>query len=579
MSKNTNELGGLQTLNEFRSTTGILTLDVQKTIVEMAIRVIEDVYVHLPLKIAMYAVNPIGRLKILQRKLERNTTDNPNQELSFHEEMLNIFTSLRDLHTNYYLPEPFSRCVAILPFRIQSTVVEDSEHGENTKRIFIVTDIAIPENLKAYLPPNFKLDIPDTFRKGVEITHWNGIPIQRAVDINGNKNGGSNTAARFARGLQNMTNRPLLTSLPPDEEWVMVRYRTEDGQALEYRQEWLVVSLEPVSVASGSKVERSAQSYKIGEDITTDIVRKMNKILFAPPEVMESELRLASAKSLATLIEQTPGLTSIYQSVYPRVEKVSDDIGYIQIKTFRGDKPENVSHDVWIDQLVDEFKRLLMLVPQKGLIIDVRGNGGGYINFAERILQFLTPKEISPEPYSAICTSVILEMSQKGQDLNPWESYIDEALSTGSIFSGGIPLTDPREANKNGQIYHGPIVLVIDARCYSATDLFAAGFQDHQIGKILGVEKYTGAGGANVWDYGDLYDEMKETRYKLANLPYKPFRVAIRRNVRVLNHAGTIVEDLGIKPDMEYNMTRADLLNDNVDLIKKASEIIAIKRL
>ena len=75
-----------------------------------------------------------------------------------------------------------------------------------------------------------------------------------------------------------------------------------------------------------------------------------------------------------------------------------------------------MSHDVWIDQLVDEFKRLLMLVPQKGLIIDVRGNGGGYINFAERILQFLTPKEISPEPYSAICTSVILEMSQKGQD-------------------------------------------------------------------------------------------------------------------------------------------------------------------
>jgi hypothetical protein len=60
MSKNTNELGVVQTLSEFRSTTGGLTLDVQKTIVEMAIRVLEDVYVHLPLKIAMYAVNPVG---------------------------------------------------------------------------------------------------------------------------------------------------------------------------------------------------------------------------------------------------------------------------------------------------------------------------------------------------------------------------------------------------------------------------------------------------------------------------------------------------------------------------------------
>jgi hypothetical protein len=58
----------------------------------------------------------------------------------------------------------------------------------------------------------------------------------------------------------------MMTSLPPDEEWVVVRYRIEDGQDLEYRQEWLVVSPEPVSVASGSKTERSAQSYKIGVD-------------------------------------------------------------------------------------------------------------------------------------------------------------------------------------------------------------------------------------------------------------------------------------------------------------------------
>jgi hypothetical protein len=129
-----------------------------------------------------------------------------------------------------------------------------------------------------------------------------------------------------------------------------------------------------------------------------------------------------------------------------------------------------------------------------------------------------------------------------------------------------------------GQVYHGPVVLVTDARCYSATDLFAAGFQDHQIGDILGAEENTGAGGANVWDYGDLYNEMKETKYRLADLPIMPFRVAIRRNIRVLKHAGTLVEDLGIKPDIMYNMTRADLLNDNVDLIKRAFEILATKR-
>jgi len=43
----------------------------------MAIRVLEYVYVYLPLKIAMYTVTPVGRLKILQPKLEQNNAYYP----------------------------------------------------------------------------------------------------------------------------------------------------------------------------------------------------------------------------------------------------------------------------------------------------------------------------------------------------------------------------------------------------------------------------------------------------------------------------------------------------------------------
>jgi hypothetical protein len=43
----------------------------------MAIRVLEYVYVYLPLKIAMYTVTPVGRLKILQPKLEQNNAYDP----------------------------------------------------------------------------------------------------------------------------------------------------------------------------------------------------------------------------------------------------------------------------------------------------------------------------------------------------------------------------------------------------------------------------------------------------------------------------------------------------------------------
>ena len=116
-----------------------------------------------------------------------------------------------------------------------------------------------------------------------------------------------------------------------------------------------------------------------------------------------------------------------------------------------------------------------------------------------------------------------------------------------------------------------------DALCYSATDLFAAGFQDHKIGPVLGIDGNTGAGGANVWEHGLLQQILAGTKYQMKTLPSgSNMRVSIRRNVRVGEYAGTPIEDLGITPDIKYNMSRRDLLEGNDDLIKKASEMLAV---
>lgn len=194
MSKNKEQLGAIQSLKEFLSTPGRLTLDDQKGIVEMAIIVLKEIYVHLPLKIAMYAVNPVRRLRILLHHLEESTSDKMSQEIDFHKEMLDIFTSLRDLHTNYILP---SSRYAILPFLAES-------YGEESQRHFVVGHIGIPESFERFLPSKFELHFPVTFKPGVEITYWNGVPMKRAVDINSDKKAGSNPAARFgAHGLIN----------------------------------------------------------------------------------------------------------------------------------------------------------------------------------------------------------------------------------------------------------------------------------------------------------------------------------------------------------------------------------------
>jgi hypothetical protein len=477
-----------------------------------------------------------------------------DSELNFHKEMLDIFTSVRDLHTNYMLPSPFLSYFAFLPFQIESYI-------ENNKRQFLVTKIAKGyENL-----------LPSTFKPGVDITYWNGIPMQHAVEINANKNAGSNLAARFARGLQRMVRRPMITSLPPDEEWVLIGYMTDDDLNLEYRQEWLVSSkpLEFSSLTSRTRSTTNENVYNIGVDLTTDLVNEMNKILFAPENVIERGRHLSRAASIMDLIKKAEGLTSV-MSEHFLAKKVSDSIGYIKIIKF------SLEDHVSTVDFINEFLRLIMQLPKRGLIIDVRGNGGGRITAAECLLQLLTPKKIMPEPYQFISSPLTIDMTRRINDLKSWALSLSQSITTGSSFSQGFPITSLDNANSLGQQYHGPVVLITDALCYSATDLFAAGFQDHQIGPIIGIDENTGAGGANVWKYNDLNNLLIGTKHELKALPLDTnMRVSIRRNMRVGKNAGTPVEDLGVTPDLIYNITRRDLLEDSVDLLQYASGILA----
>ena len=65
-------------------------------------------------------------------------------------------------------------------------------------------------------------------------------------------------------------------------------------------------------------------------------------------------------------------------------------------------------------------------LPQQGLIVDVRGNGGGLIYASEFTLQTLTPRPIQPEPVQFINTPLNLQICRKhkdnpaGIDLGPW---------------------------------------------------------------------------------------------------------------------------------------------------------------
>jgi Peptidase family S41 len=519
-----------------------LTQRQRETVIDQAILMLEDLYAHLPLKRALHAIDPIQRLRLL--RLRHQSLD----EREFQSEMIDIFIGLRDLHTNYMLPAGYQTKYAFLPFRVEEYYVDEG-------RKYLVSSVS-PVNTDPNLVP------------GVEITHWNGVPIDIAVARNASREAGSNSEARRARGLEALTLRWLGMSLPPDEDWVTLTYN--DGSTThESKIPWAVVEPQSVNAPSDQDGDGSAQSRAaIGLDVKTELLRQARKGLFNAP-ALKVDAQMAAKRKKG---EPAPSAAvSILPDVYPlfgAVDTPSGTFGYVRLATFA---PPNGA----VDAAVEEFVRILRTLPPTGLILDVRGNGGGYVNFGERLLQTLSPHPITPEPFHFVSTTFTLRLAEAENWLGEWAKPLATALSTGAGFSQGFPLTSPEQCNEIGQVYQGPVVLVTDAFCYSTTDIFSAGFQDHGIGIVLGCHDNTGAGGANVWDY-DLLQQLSVSPNPFVPLPKGAgMRVAVRRSTRVGELAGVPLEDLGVVPDERHFMTRDDLLNGNVDLIAHAAQLLA----
>ncbi|MEL7331935.1 MAG: S41 family peptidase [Cyanobacteria bacterium J06560_2] len=565
------QLGAATELSDFYQNVGKLTLQHRRQIVEQALIVIKENFVHRPLKEAMHGVDPLQKLRLIQHRLEQVTPKTMGSELRFHRDMNDVFTSLRDLHTNYLLPAPFADKIAFLPFDIEECFAAGQA-----------------QYIASHFVPGFTHNY---FQRGVTITSWNAIPIARAIEMSADQHAGSNLPARHAQGIDGLTVRALRRSLPPDELWVTVGYTDLQGKKRELKQPWLVTSLTP-NMGNIDADTLSKNATCLGNDIQADLIQQAKKMLFAPEVIAKEKTReknRAETTESSKHLELTSALVKVdnpdnlletrLEGVFraKRVTTAAGDYGYIRIFTFNVEDP---------DEFIDEFIRLAALLPQEGLVIDVRANGGGHIYASEGLLQVLTPGEITPEPTQFLNTPLNARICKRhekdtvGIDLSPWVDSICNSVETGEIYSHGFPITPPEFANGRGQKYHGPVVLVTDARCYSATDIFAAGFKDHNIGHILGVDGNTGAGGANVWAHGLLGELLQVPEPVDAETPYRrlphgaSMRVAVRRTLRVGEKAGMPVEDLGVQPDSRHALTRNDLINGNEDLILAATEIL-----
>jgi C-terminal processing protease CtpA/Prc len=560
------QIGRRIKLAQYRSTVTPLTPDERDLLIDQAIAMLDQVYAHLPLKRSLHANDPIQSLRLL--RLRHTALD----ERAFQSAMMEIFLGLRDLHTNYILPSVYAQKFAFLPFRVE----EFYEPGG----VSAAPVTQAPKYVVSWVSP---VNMVKSLKEGVVVTHWNGSPIALAVARNGNREAGSNVDARRAQGVEALTLRWLGISLPPDEDWVNLTY-TDGKTTYESRFDWEVIDVSDRAKLMAGSTEAARVTSTLGLDLQRLLLDRARKFIFDPRAVQVEKEATAHFKkhvkkrrrrgkkiAVAAAPPSRPDV-SVFPDVFPLYGDVttpSGKYGYIRLKTFAP-----ASGDV--AGVVAEFGRILKTLPGDGLILDVRGNGGGFINIGELILQTLTPRKITPEPFHFLSTPLTLQIaSEPNNAAGEWKDSIIQGLESGAGFSQGFALTDQAQCNEIGQVYQGPVVLVTDALCYSTTDIFSAGFQDHQIGPVLGCHASTGAGGANVWDYDLLRG--------LGIMPQNPFvglpgganmRVAARRCTRVGTRSGIPVEDYGVASDVRYLMTKTDVVGNNTDLIAAAARIL-----
>lgn len=546
-----------------------VSIEERGQVIETFRGLIEGLYTHLPLKRSMYGADPVQRLRLLEQRADRL------DDLRFHHELASIVTGLRDAHTRYVGPATLAGRAAMLPFLVES-------FGPVGKARYIVSKVAKDKTL-----------IGDRrFVPGVELRWWNAVPMDRAVDIHADQETGGRADSRRARALESLTLRALQYGPPPDEHWVVIGYLDLKGIEREVTIEWRVVTPRR---ARTSGAHGSGTGYlDYGIDAAAETTRRVKKLLFAPdlwyadqgaragtPEPPAAPA--ASSPAAARTAAATPPAapldtwlpTSMQDALAAKVVRVGvGNLGYLRIWSF------DVEDDA---SFLDEVIRLLALMPERGLIIDLRANPGGLIWAAERLFQLFTPRSVVPTRFSLLATPLTRAMAAAAQndgELAPWRQSLDDAVGTGELYSRSVPITPVEACNDIGQVYGGPVVAVVDANTYSAGDLFAAGFVDNELGPLVTVGEATGAGGANVWLPEHVSEALLGTRYEQRPLPEGiGYTISVRRATRAGPADGSAIEDVGVRGDYAYAMTRRDLVEDpgNQDLLAFCARLLAAR--
>jgi hypothetical protein len=256
-----------------------------------------------------------------------------------------------------------------------------------------------------------------------------------------------------------MVDRPLTFGPPPDEEVLTIQYVDQQGQARQINLTWSVSSFAPGS--SDGAAGPAALDAPHGFDVEGVQVARLRTVLFAP-EFIAAETSGEPVVAGPEGISVSPQWSTVFEA--RKVTAAGQVFGHLRIRGFV--PPASVTNGV--SGFVREFIRLLGELPPDGLAVDIRGNLGGAILASELGLQALTARPVEPEPAQFAATALNLRICRANESMAAWLPSMEQALETGAAYSAAVPFTPQELLAEVPQSYFGPVILITDARCYSA---------------------------------------------------------------------------------------------------------------
>jgi len=191
-------------------------------------------------------------------------------------------------------------------------------------------------------------------------------------------------------------------------------------------------------------------------------------------------------------------------------EMLEENLAYVQLYTFG---------DATAKDLRATLDELLAKNPQ-GLILDLRNNGGGYLDTAIDVVS----------------------------------EFIDQGVVMYEVYGDGR--SETFEAKPGGRAIEIPIVVLINQGSASASEIVAGAIQDRGRGYLVGETSF---GKGSVQTYSELLDKQGAVRVTIA-------RWLTPNHRQIAGH--------GLNPDFPVEITETDLAQDVDTQLQKAIDVL-----